>query len=104
MQLYRRLSEMSREGQGLQAMTDVMTNLTGKIVIIQDKRLEIRAESWPSDTLVDQNTVRRAIKQRDQLPAILLNRKAAARARQSNWQQILPVENMGTVSQSHNLR
>lgn len=97
MQLYRRLSEMSREGQGLQAMTDVMANLTGKIVIVQDKRLEIRAESWPSDTLVDPHILRRAVKQRDQLPAILLNRKAAARARQSNWQQILPVENMGRL-------
>lgn len=97
MQLYRRLSEMSREGQGLQAMTDVMSNLTGKIVIIQDKRLEIRAERWPSDTTVDQDTVRHAVKQRDQLPAILRNRKAAARARQSYWQQILPVENMGRL-------
>ena len=97
MQLYRRLSEMSREGQGLQAMTDVMSNLTGKIVIVQDKRLEVRAESWPSDTTVDQDTLCRAIKQRDQLPAILRNRKAAARARQSYWQQILPVENMGRL-------
>lgn len=97
MQLYRRLSEMSREGQGLQAMTDVMSNLTGKIVIIQDKRLEIKADSWPSDTMVDQAVLRRALKQRDQLPPILLNRKAAARARQSNWQQILPVEDMGRL-------
>jgi purine catabolism regulator len=97
MQLYRRLSEMSREGQGLQAMTDVMSNLTGKIVFVQDKRLEVRAESWPSDTSVDKDTLRRAIKQRDQLPAILRNRKAAARARQSYWQQILPVENMGRL-------
>jgi purine catabolism regulator len=97
MQLYRRLSEMSREGQGLQAMTDVMSNLTGKIVFVQDKRLEVRAESWPSDTNVDQDPLRRAIKQRDQLPAILRNRKAAARARQSYWQQILPVENMGRL-------
>ena len=97
MQLYRRLSEMSREGLGLQAMTDVMSNLTGKIVIIQDKRLEVRAESWPSDTTVDQDTLCRAIKQREQLPAILRNRKAAARARQSYWQQILPVENLGRL-------
>jgi purine catabolism regulator len=97
MQLYRRLSEMSREGRGLQAMTDVMAKLTGKIIIVQDKRLEMRAESWPSDTAVDQETVRRALKKREQLPAILRNRKAAARARQSFWQQILPVENMGRL-------
>ncbi|MDX1412652.1 MAG: helix-turn-helix domain-containing protein [Candidatus Promineifilaceae bacterium] len=97
MQLYRRLSEMSREGQGLQAMTDVMANLTGKIVIVQDKRLEIKAGSWPSNAQVDQGLLQRAIKQRDQLPEILLNRKAAARARQSYWQQILPIKNMGRL-------
>ncbi len=97
MQLYRRLSEMSREGRGLQAMTDVMSNLSGKIVIVQDKRLEIRAESWPSDAAVDKEKLRHAVRQREQLPAVLLNRKAAARARQSFWQQILPVENMGRL-------
>ncbi len=97
MQLYRRLSEMSREGQGLQAMTDVMANLTGKIIFVQDKRLEVKAESWPSDATVDQDKLRRTLKRREQLPAILLNRKAAARARQSYWQQILPVENMGRL-------
>ncbi|UCC52023.1 MAG: helix-turn-helix domain-containing protein [Anaerolineaceae bacterium] len=97
MQLYRRLSEMSREGQGLQAMTDVMSNLTGKIIFVQDKRLEVKAESWPSDTTADQDLLRRVLRKREQLPAILRNRKAAARARQSYWQQILPVENMGRL-------
>ncbi len=93
MQLYRRLSEMSREGLGLQAMTDVMSKLTGNIVIVQDKRLETRAESWPSNATIDRDEVRRSLKQRDQLPAVLRNRKAAANARQSYWQQILPIEN-----------
>ena len=97
MQLYRRLSEMSREGMGLQAMTDVMSNLTGNIVIVQDKRLETRAESWPSNSSVDKDELRRTLKQREQLPAILRNRKAAANTRQSNWQQILPVENMARL-------
>jgi purine catabolism regulator len=97
MQLYRRLSEMSREGLGLQAMTDVMSNLTGNIVIVQDKRLEIRAESWPSDSTVDHDELLWSLKQREQLPAVLRNRKAAANARQSYWQQILPVENMARI-------
>jgi purine catabolism regulator len=97
MQLYRRLSEMSREGLGLQAMTDVIANLTGNIVVVQDKRLEIKAESWPSDTAVNQEALRHSLKQREQLPAILRNRKAAANARQTYWQQILPVENMGRL-------
>lgn len=97
MQLYRRLSEMSREGLGLQAMTNVMSKLTGNIVIVQDKRLDIRAESWPSNSAVDRDELRRSLKQREQLPAVLRNRKAAANTRQSYWQQILPVENMARL-------
>lgn len=97
MQLYRQLSEMSREGKGLQAMTDVMTKLTGNIVVVQDKRMEVQAASWPSDTEVDKEALLTALHSREELPAILRNRKAAAKARQSYWQQILPVENMGRL-------
>jgi purine catabolism regulator len=98
MQLYRRLSEMSREGQGLAAMTEVMTKLTGKVVAVQDKRLEVRAISWPRHVPLDQRQmIEEALAQRDELPAILRNRKAAAKARQSYWQQLLPVENMARL-------
>lgn len=97
MQLYRRLSEMSREGQGLDAMTDVMSKLTGKIVVVQDKRMEIRAISWPRNLDLDRQLVVEAITERSEMPQVLRNRKAAARARQSYWQQLLPIENMGRL-------
>lgn len=97
MQLYRQLSEMSREGQGLSAMTEVMSKLTGNIVVVQDKRMEIQAISWPSNTAVDRDALIHALQQREDLPPVLLNRKAAARARQSYWQQLLPVEDMGRL-------
>lgn len=97
MQLYRKLSEMSREGQSLSAMTDVMANLTGKIVIVQDKRLEIQALSAPRDTDADLSQLADILTKRDELPSLLRNRKAAAKARQSYWQQLLPVENMGRL-------
>jgi purine catabolism regulator len=98
MQLYRKLSEMSREGQSLSAMTDVMANLTGKIVVVQDKRLEIQALSAPHDSDdVDLSLVADILTKRDELPSLLRNRKAAAKARQSYWQQLLPVENMGRL-------
>jgi purine catabolism regulator len=97
MQLYRKLSEMSREGQGLQAMTDVMANLTGKIIVVQDKRLEVKATSVPHSTTVDMALLNQALAKRDELPAVLRNRKAAAKARQSYWQQLLPIENMGRL-------
>lgn len=97
MQLYRQLSEMSREGRGLQAMTEVMSKLTGNIIVVQDKRLDVQAASWPSDTAVDKDELLNALREREQLPAVLRNRKAAAKTRQSYWQQILPVENMGRL-------
>ncbi|MFZ0548214.1 MAG: helix-turn-helix domain-containing protein [Candidatus Promineifilaceae bacterium] len=91
MQLYRRLTEMSREGQGLAAMTDIICKLTGKIVAIQDKRLEIKAISIPNDSLLDRDTVSEILTNYDHLPPALRNRKAVARVRQSHWQQLLPV-------------
>ncbi|MEJ2747411.1 MAG: PucR family transcriptional regulator ligand-binding domain-containing protein, partial [Anaerolineae bacterium] len=97
MQLYRKLSEMSREGQSLTAMTDVMANLTGKIVVVQDKRLEIQALSAPRGNDVDLSNLIDVLTKRDELPSLLRNRKAAAKARQSYWQQLLPVENMGRL-------
>ncbi|RMD55155.1 MAG: hypothetical protein D6835_00610, partial [Candidatus Thermofonsia bacterium] len=97
MELYRKLSEMSREGKGLSEMTEVMSNLTGKIVIIQDKRLEVRAMSVPSNNELDIARLLEVLVNRDQLPPILRNRKAAARAHQSYWQQLLPIENIGRL-------
>jgi PucR family transcriptional regulator, purine catabolism regulatory protein len=103
MQLYRRLSEISREGQGLAAMIDIMARLTGKIVAVQDKRLEIQAISYPPNSVAAEftaaeATLRDLLCQRDNLPAVLRNRKAAAKARQSHWQQLLPVANPSTSS------
>lgn len=93
MQLYRQLSEMSREGQGLQAMTDVMAKQTGKIVVVQDKRLDIQAVSGLNTHNIDNKAFLKSITNREELPEILRNRKAAAKARQSYWQQLLPIDN-----------
>lgn len=97
MQLYRQLSAMSREGMGLAAMTEVMSKLTGNIVAVQDKRLEVQAISWPSNNTVDRDALIAALQQREALPPVLRNRKAAAKARQTYWQQLLPIENMGRL-------
>ncbi len=91
-QLYRQLSAMSREGQGLTAMTEVMSKLTGNIVAAQDKRLDIQAISWPSSSNVNREALIETLQKRDTLPPILRNRKAAAKARQSFWQQLLPID------------
>jgi len=97
MELYRRLSEMSLEEKGLQAMAELMATLTGKVIAVQDKRLDIRALSVPPDHEIDIESLRQVLRQRDNLPAVLRNRKAAASARQSYWQQLLPIENVGRL-------
>lgn len=97
LQLYRALSEMSREEHGVSAMTDVIAKLTGKIVVVQDKRLEIQSVSVPSNNSLDVEKIIEALEQREELPPILRNRKAAARAHQSHWQQLLPIENIGRL-------
>jgi purine catabolism regulator len=97
MQLYRQLSAMSREGQSLAAMTDVMSKLTGNIIVVQDKRMEVQAVSWPANTTVDKDALIYALQKREQLPPVLRNRQAAAKTRQSYWQQLLPIENMGRL-------
>jgi purine catabolism regulator len=91
MQLYRRLTEMSREELGLAAMTEVMSRLTGKIVSVQDKRLDIMAMTIPSAMHLDATIVRSALIRRDILPRALKNRKAAASALQDHWQQLLSI-------------
>jgi len=95
LQLYRRLSEMSREGEGLDEMTAVISNLVGKIVVIQDKRLTVQAVAVPQTAVVDLNSIAPMLNRREQLPAVLRNRKAAARSRQAHWQQLLPVGDGG---------
>lgn len=97
MQLYRQLSEMSREEHGLQAMTDLMAKVTGKIIVVQDKRLEIQAMSIPPNNRINIPQLSEALQNREELPSVLRNRKAAARTRQSHWQQLMPVENIGRL-------
>ena len=97
MQLYRRLSEMSREGQGLTAMTEMMSKLTGNIVVVQDKRLEVRAISRPLESPLAVDDVQDWLSQRENLPAALRNRKAAAKTRQSSWHQVLPLDNVARL-------
>lgn len=97
LQLYRALSEMSREEQGLQEMTNLVAKLTGKIVLVQDKRLDIKALSVPSENQIELDPLLEALTRREELPSVLRNRKAAARAQQSYWQQVLPIENVGRL-------
>ena len=97
MQLYRTLSEMSREDQGLDAMTELIAKLTGKIVVVQDKRMDIQAIALPQNNEIALEPLQEMLQQRDELPPVLRNRKAAAHARQSHWQQFLPIENVGRL-------
>ena len=90
LQLYRELSELSREGAGLSQMAKLMGKVTGKIVVIQDKRLEIQAiERSVNSIPIDDGVLLTALADQENLPAVLRNRKAAAKANRSHWQQLL---------------
>jgi purine catabolism regulator len=95
MQLYRRLSELSREGHGLNAMTEIMSQLTGKTVVVQDKRLEIKAISLPLNSTTDKEHLSAILEKREQLPSDLRNRKTVAKSNQNHWQQVLPIQESG---------
>ena len=93
LQLYRELSELSREGAGLGLMAKLLGKVTGKIVVIQDKRLEIQAIERSATTIpIDDATLLTALTDQENLPAVLRNRKAAAKANRSHWQQLLLAE------------
>ncbi|MCO5197709.1 MAG: helix-turn-helix domain-containing protein [Anaerolineae bacterium] len=90
MELYRDLSKMSRDGLGLRPMAELMAKLTEKLVVIQDKRLEVVAIAWPSNSFpVDEQSLFAALSDQDNLPAVLRNRKAAAKSSRSHWQQLI---------------
>lgn len=97
LELYRRLAEISREGKGLEAISEMMATATGKLVVVQDKRLDVQAFAVPAGLEIDRATMADVLAQREHLPPLLRNRKAAAKARQSYWQQLLPIENMGRL-------
>lgn len=103
LQLYRQLTEMSRDGKGIEAMVELMSRLTGKIVAVQDKRLEIRAMAVPPGNQLSIEMLERALDRRENLPTVLRNRQAAARAvdnereGQSHWQQLLPIEQVARI-------
>lgn len=93
MRLYRKLSETSREGLGLQAMADVLAQQCGKTVIIQDKRLDIRALSGQNDDVdIEQPALRDVLHNLKALPEVLRNRKAAARTRRNHWRQVIEAD------------
>lgn len=90
MQLYRELAEASRDGGGLDKMAAMLGQLTGKIVVVQDKRLELRAIVRPTGSIpLDDEHLIPALTDLENLPAVLRNRKAAAKATRSHWQQLL---------------
>jgi purine catabolism regulator len=94
LQLYRRLTEMSREGQGIAEMTKVMSKLSQRIVAVQDKRLDIMALSIPPEYEAELDRIKLALSHKEGLPKLLYNRKAAAHAPQSYWQQFFSIDDL----------
>jgi purine catabolism regulator len=85
---------MSREGQGIAEMTKVMSKLSQRIVAVQDKRLDIMALSIPPEYEAELDRIKLALSHKEGLPKLLYNRKAAAHAPQSYWQQFFSIDDL----------
>jgi diacylglycerol kinase family enzyme len=68
-----------------------MSRLTGKIIVVQDKRLEFMAITIPSGSAINEEELCALLCRPESLPEPLGNRKAVANFRQSHWQQLLPM-------------
>ena len=99
MRLYRDLAEMSRDSKGLNKMAEAIGKVTGKIVVIQDKRLDLQTLYKPAgSTSVSEEELRKALAAKESLPPVLRNRKAAAKSNITHWQQlILPNANIARL-------
>lgn len=91
-QIYRQLIQISSGNQGMPELVNAMSRLTGKSIVVQDKRLQT-VESVIMPDLVDYwDNVERFIGQQSNLPEKLRNRHQVTKLEQPTLLQPLPAE------------
>jgi len=72
------LSQLAAEGQGLAGLATAMAELSGRGIVVQDKRLSLLAERLPVTLELDWENVLRRLAGFDILPEMFRDRKQAA--------------------------
>lgn len=78
--IYRHLSRLSADDQGIEAIARALAQYCGKAVLIQDKRLQYLAQI-PTPELTNWNDILEALQSSGYLPPELVDRKQAHRVR-----------------------
>lgn len=92
-QLYQQLAVLSAENAGLDAMANLIGRMTGKTVLIQNKRLEIIA-AWFTPAMTElRATIEAWVNAVANLPESMQDRKRAAHAPET-LQQMLPMHDL----------
>lgn len=77
--LQAQLSRLEAEGAGLASLVETMSSMSGKAVLVQDKRLEVLASSVPQGLQGAWETLLGGLKELDSLPEGIRDRKEAAK-------------------------
>ena len=77
--IHARLAQMAAEGAGLQGLVAEMTELSGRGVVVQDKRMDVLTSSTPPTLNAVWEDVLAQLTTRDSLPEVLQDRKEAGR-------------------------
>lgn len=87
--IHTQLSQLTAEGEGLPGLAQAIAELSGRGVIVQDKRLSILAEHSPAVSAEAWQSVLKRIINLDSLPEALRDRKQAAAVRSAPVEQEL---------------
>jgi purine catabolism regulator len=74
------LLQLSTENRGLEALTEVLADMVGKTVVVQDKRLRPLAAAGPLTTQIEWSAIEDALYDADPLPALFRDRMEVAQA------------------------
>jgi purine catabolism regulator len=77
-EIHEQLLQLSTENQGMQALIDAFADLTGRSVVVQDKRLDMVASSGTLIAGEDWPAIETALSSEDPLPALFRNRVEVA--------------------------
>src|SRR5512145_1593993 len=76
--IHAQLSQMAAEEHGLAGLVSAMTDMTGRGIIVQDKRLAVLAERAPAELKPAWEQTLKQVTMLDSLPEMLRDRKLAA--------------------------
>jgi PucR family transcriptional regulator, purine catabolism regulatory protein len=96
-QIYRQLTQISSRNEGMNALIDAMARLTGKAVVIQDKRLRMIHNSVQPKFISNWDDVETFLRKIDNLPVEYQDRRRVSDVDDSVLMQALPMPGLARL-------